>query len=63
MATSLRSKNGTEIMNIEQAIEQWLNLCPCKDLIIKNEKFDQPKLFTFNRIKSISLYYKLDDQI
>ena len=24
-------------MNIEQAIEQWLNLCPCKDLIIKNE--------------------------
>ena len=50
-------------MEIEQAIEQWLNLCPCKDLIIKNEKFDQPKLFTFNRIKSISLYYKLDDQI
>ena len=49
-------------MNNEQAIQKWLELCPCdKDLIIKNEKFDQPKLSTFNRIKSISLYYKFDD--
>ena len=50
-------------MDIEQAIEQWLNLCPCKDLIIKNEKFDQSTFFKFNRIKSISLYYKFNDQI
>lgn len=48
-------------MNIEQAIEQWLNLCPCKDLIINNENYFNPKN-NFNRIKSISLYYKLDDQ-
>ena len=49
-------------MNIEQAIEQWLNLCPCKDLIINNANYFNPKN-NFNRIKSISLYYQLDDQI
>lgn len=48
-------------MNIEQAIEQWLNLCPCKDLIINNENYFNPKN-NFNHTKTIILFYK-NDQI
>jgi len=41
-------------MNINQAIEEWLDLCPCKDLNIKDKKFIFEK---FNRSKTITLLY------
>jgi len=41
-------------MEINQAIEEWLDLCPCKDLKIKDQKF----IFgEFNHSKTITLLY------
>ena len=48
-------------MNIEQAIEQWLNLCPCKNLDISDLNYPDPKN-KFNHTKTIILFYK-NDQI
>ena len=55
-------------MNIEQAIEDWLDLCPCKDLVVNDDNYFNPRYVSnhlltennFNRTKTIQLYYEVD---
>ena len=43
-------------MEINQAIEEWLELCPFDDLVVKDENYFNPKN-NFNRTKTITLYF------
>ena len=45
------------IMN-EKIIQEWLDLCPCTDLIVKNEKYFNSRN-NFNRIKTILHYRRI----
>jgi len=54
-------------MNIEQAVEDWLDLCPCKDLVVNDDNYFNPRYVSnhlltennFNRTKTIQLYYEV----
>ena len=41
-------------MEINQAIEEWLDLCPCDDFTVKDLQTFGGK---FNRTKTITLYF------
>ena len=43
-------------MDINQAIEDWLELCPCDDLVVKDDDYFNPRN-NFNRTKTITLYF------
>jgi len=46
-------------MNINQAIEDWLELCPCDNFTVKDQQFAFGK--DFNRSKTITLTFNHDD--
>ena len=46
-------------MEINQAIEEWLELCPCDDLVVKDDNYFNPPENNFNRTKTIQLYYEV----
>ncbi len=46
------------MMEINQAIEDWLDLCPCDDLVVKDDNYFNPRN-NFNRTKTIQLYYEV----
>ena len=45
-------------MEINQAIEEWLELCPCDDLVVKDANYFNPRN-NFNCTKTIQLYYEV----
>ena len=42
----------------EKNIKEWLDLCPCKDLVVEDENYFNPRN-NFNRIKTITLYLEM----
>ena len=45
-------------MEINQAIEDWLDLCPCDNFTVKDQQTFDGK---FNRSKTITLNFNYDD--
>ena len=45
-------------MDINQAIEEWLDLCPCDNFTVKDQ---QALNIKFNRSKTITLNFNHDD--
>jgi len=45
-------------MEINQAIEEWLELCPCDNFSVKDQQDSGGK---FNRSKTITLSFNSDD--
>ena len=67
MFTPITLLNFFLIMN-EKIIQEWLDLCPCKDLVVNDDNYFNPRYVSnhlltennFNRTKTIQLYYEVD---